>query len=204
MNLSERQEGLLRLVDEYREQECRRALEAARSEAAELRSQTYRKQRAYLHRCILSERNRARSLIQAARAEQATRERWTSERKSLELLESAWPLLHERLLAYWRLSEQRRRWAETYLHRALEVLPRGRWTVRHAPEWREQERREILAELTQVLGQAPGFESEGNIEAGLIVESGGAVLDASLGGLLRDRKRLEARFLALIAAGSSL
>ena len=35
--------------------------------------------------------------------------------------------------------------------------------------------------------------------AGLIVESGNALLDASLEGLLRDRKRLEARLLVLLA-----
>lgn len=203
MNLSERQEGLLRLVDEYREQECLRVLGAARKEAAELRRQSFRKQRAYLHGRVLAERNRARSRIEAARAEQMTRERWIRERRNLELLQSAWPLVRERLLAHWRVSEQRRRWAETYLHRALEVLPRGRWTVRHAPEWREQERQEVLAELTQVLGQAPRFQSEGDIEAGLIVESRGAVLDASLSGLLQDRKRLEARLLALLAAGTA-
>jgi len=200
MNLRERQEGLLRLVDEYREQECRRVLTEARKEAAELRRQSFRKQRTYLHSRILAERSRIRSRIQAAQAEQVTRERWTREQRNLELLQSAWPLVRERLLAYWRVSEPRRRWAETYLHRALDLLPPGRWTVRHAPEWCEQERRGILAELTEVLGQIPRLKGESSIEAGLIVESGSSVLDASLQGLLQDRTRLEARLLALLAA----
>jgi hypothetical protein len=113
-------------------------------------------------------------------------------------------LLRERLLARWRVPEQRQRWAECYLRQALDLLPRARWTVRHAPEWRERERQGIAAELTGRLGQTPRFQSEGGIEAGLIVESGGAVLDASLEGLLLDRSRLESRLLALVGAGHGL
>lgn len=203
MNLDERQKGLLRLVEDYREQECGRILAAARQEAAELVRQSFHKQRGHLHSRVVAERSRAQARIQAARAEQATQERRTGEVETLELLKSAWPLLRERLLARWQVPEQRRRWVETYLHRALDLLPHGRWTVRHAPEWREPERRDLLAELTEILGQPPGVQSEGGIEAGLIVESGGAVLDVSLRGLLQDRTRLEARLLALFAAGQS-
>ena len=201
MNLQERQKGLLRLVQDYREQECRRILEAARQEAADIRSQSFHKLRAHLHSRVVAERSRARERIQAARAEQTTQERSARERMSLELLRTAWPLLRERLLARWREPEQRRRWTAAYLRRALSMLPHGRWTVRHAPEWCDQERREALTELIDDFGQAPGFRSEPAMEAGLIIESGGAVLDASLGGLLADRARLEARLLALLAAG---
>lgn len=200
MNLAERQRGLLRLVADYREQECRRLLAAAREEAAEIRRQSFRKQRAYLHNYVLAERSRARAEIQAARAEQRTRERGVSERRSLELLQAALPMLRERLLQRWRVPEQRRRWTETYLHRALDLLAHGGWTVRHAAEWHDGERAELRAELTEILGQEPSFRCETAIEAGLIVESGGAVLDASLRGLLQDRTRLEARLLALLAA----
>jgi hypothetical protein len=200
VSLEGRRQGLLRLVQQYREQECRRVLAAAQQEAAELLRESFRKERTHLHKRVLAERSRARSLIQAARAEQKTRERWMNERVHLELLESAWPLLKERLLAHWRLPDQRRRWARSYLRQALDLLPRAHWTVRHAPEWREDERREIARELIDVLGRGPAFRSENGIEAGLIVESGGAVLDASLSGLLRDRAGLESRLLALIGA----
>lgn len=201
MNLVERQEGLLRLVEDYREQECGRVLAAARQEAAEIRAQSFHKQKAHLHGRVVAERSRARAVIQAARAEQMTKKRWASERSSLELLQFAWPLLRELLSARWRLPEQRRRWAETYLHRALDLLPHGQWTVRHAPGWSDQERDEVLTGLTDTLGEAPRFRCEADIEAGLIIESGGAALDASLPGLLQDRTSLEARLLALVAAG---
>ncbi len=204
MNLDERRKGMLKLVADYREQECRRILDAARREAAELTRQTFRKERARLHAHVVAERSRARSLIQAARAEQATQERWSNERTSLELLESAWPLLRERLLARWQVPGQRQRWADSYLRQAVELLPPARWMVRHAPEWREKERREIAEQLAERLGHRPRFQSEGGLEAGLVVESGGAVLDASLQGLLRDRARLESRLLALVADEASV
>lgn len=199
MNLEERRKGLLELVVEYREQECRRILDAALQEAAEHRKQSFRKERAQLHNRVVAERSRARARIQAARAERATKERWSNERTSLELLDLAWPLLRERLLARWQVPEQRRRWAASSLHQALDLLPPGSWTVRHAPEWRDAEWREIAAELTERLGRTPRFQSEGGIEAGLIVECRGAILDASLKGLLQDRARVESRLLALVA-----
>ena len=198
MNLREREKGLLRMVEDHRERECRRLMEAAREEAEELRRQSFRKQRAHLHTRVLAERSRARAMVQGARAERATRMRQISEVRNLALLETAWPLLRERLAARWRTPEQRRRWTQTYLRRALSLLPKGRWTVRHAPGWTEEEREETLADLEDALDRVPRFRSEAGIEAGLIVESDGAVLDASLNGLLQDRTRLEARLLALI------
>lgn len=203
MNLAERQKGLLKLVGAYKDQECKRLLDTARQEASELLHKSYRRERERLHKRVEAERSRARSLIQAARAERATSERRTSDHLSLDLLESAWPMLRERLLARWRVPEQRQRWAARYLRQALDLLPRARWAVRHAPEWHESERQVMAEELTEHLGQAPRFQSEGRIEAGLIVESGGAMLDASLQGLLQDRARLEARLLALLGAAKA-
>jgi hypothetical protein len=198
MNFEERRKGLLRLVAEYREQECRRILAAARQEAAELTKKSFRRERAQLHDQVVSERSRARVRIQAARAEHATRARRTSERASVALLNVAWPLLRERLLARWSVPEERRHWTEGFLYQALDLLPRGSWMVRHAPEWQEADRLEIVQTLTDRLGETPVFRSEDGIEAGLIVECTGAVLDASLNGLLRDRAQLESRLLALV------
>jgi len=198
MKLEERKASLLKLVDEYREKECRRILDAARAEAAELIAQTYRKERAHLHERIVSERSRALARIQAARAERTTRERRSSERANIERLDITWPRLRARLLARWLEPAGRCAWTRRYLLQALELLPQGRWHVRHAAEWGESERQDATEELGGQLDAAPGFETDGRIQAGLIVESEGAVLDASLDGLMRDRARLEARLLALL------
>lgn len=200
MNLDERRRALLRLVQDYRDQECRRILEAARHEAAGILRHSYGAGRAHLHERIVAERNRARARILAARADQATRVRFADERRKFELLASAWPLVRERLLAQWQRPEPRRLWVRTYLRRALELLPEGHWRVRHAPEWSDAERAGVLAELPEVAAQDARFKRDAGIEAGLVVSSRGALLDASLQGLLSDREGLEARLLALIAA----
>jgi hypothetical protein len=200
MNVEERKAALLKLVEEYRERECRRLLEAAREDAAALIGQTYRRERAHLHGRIVSERSRAQALIQAARAERATRQRWSSEQANMALLDAAWPRLRGRLAARWRDPGGRRAWAERYLAEALALLPKGRWQIRHAGGWGEHERRDAAAVLTERLGAAPRFETDGRLEAGLIIECGGGVLDASLEGLMRDRRLLEARLLALLRA----
>ena len=197
MKLEERREGLLALVEGYRERECRRILQEARSQARERLRQVYRRERAHLHRQVVAERGRAWTRLQVAFAEEATRERRASERASEELLAAAWPRLRERLVECWRDPARRQRWASHYLRQGLTRLPRGLWTVRHAAGWAEDERRDLAAELTAVLGQEPRFRTDAAIAAGLIVEGSGAVLDASLEGLLRDRPRLEGRLLAL-------
>jgi len=203
MKTEEREKGLLKLVDDYREQECRRILDEARAQARDLLRKTYQKERSHLHERVVWERSRAEGRIQAARAERATRERRKSERTSTDLLAAAWPRVREGLLDRWRGPLQRRQWVTGYLRQGLKMLPRQRWTVRHAAEWGEAERQEAGAELAHALGQEPRFETDGSIEAGLIIESGGAVLDASLEGLLRDRAQLEARLLALLGEGGN-
>jgi hypothetical protein len=198
MNLEERQKALLQLVEDYREQECRRILEAARAEAAAVLDATWRRERGHLHARVVAERARAQARIRAAEAERATRERWVNDRTHTDLLAAAWPRLREALLERWRDPDGRERWVRSHLDQALAVLPKGGWMIRHAREWGEAERQTALERLTAALGRPPRFQTDGGIEAGLSVSSGGAVLDATLAGLLRDRPRLEARLLALM------
>lgn len=200
MNLDEREKALLKLVADYREQECRRLLDAARSEARALLTAAWHRERAHLHTRVVAERARAQARIQAARAERATRERWLHDRTHADLLAAAWPRLRAVLLERWRDPAGRDQWVRSHLDQALRVLPPGDWMVRHAREWSEDERREAAERVAAVLGRMPRFQTDGGIEAGLALESGGAVLDATLDGLLRDRVRLEARLLALIEA----
>ena len=49
---------------------------------------------------------------------------------------------------------------------------------------------------TEALGVEPQLRADPTIEAGLVIDSGGACLDGSLRGLLADRQRLEARLLS--------
>jgi hypothetical protein len=199
MSLEERELGLLKLVAEQRDETCRRLIAEAERSARELLRQTHRKQRAHLHRRVLEERARIHARIQAVEAERVTRERRQQARSSAGVLEQAWPLLQAGLQRRWQDGEGRRRWVQRCVREAVGALPAGPWTVRHAPGWTAAEQQAVRDELTRLLGVEPQLRSDAGIEAGLIIDSGGACLDGSLDGLLADRQRLEARLLALLA-----
>jgi hypothetical protein len=199
VNLEEREAGLLKLVDSYREAECRSLLESAQQEAASLIRRTYREERARVHQRVLAERASARERIQAARAERDTRKRAGGERASARLLAAAGPRLEAALRARWQDPAGRKLWVQGVLDQARRLLPKGTWTLRHAPHWPEAEWRPLVASLKVELDNEPRLVADGALSAGLVVEAaGGAVLDGSLEGLLKDRGRLEARLLALL------
>ena len=148
----------------------------------------------------MAERANARNQIQSIRAERETRARAGVERANVRLLELAWPRLRAALESRWLEAESRRQWIRQTRRLARRALPAGVWTVRHPPDWAAAERLEFSSRLTVELGRAPRFLADGALRAGLVIESAGAVLDASLDGLLSARRRLEARLLALLSA----
>lgn len=203
MNIEQREQGLMRLVDEYREGECRRLIQAAREEAAVLIARTFEREHGRLHERVVAERAGARARIQAARAERDTRERAGGERVNARLLAMAWPRLDAALMRRWEVAEGRALWVRGALANARRVLPAGSWVVRHAPDWPQAEQRAAIEDLVSHLGSAPGMRPDERIRAGVVVDCAGAVLDASLDGILSDRPRLEARLLALLAEESA-
>lgn len=202
MKLEEREQGLLKLVEDYRETECRALLEAAEAEADELIRAAYRRERARLHERVIAERAQARARVHAARAERDTRERAGADRANARLLELAWPLLREALLERWQDPDARRAWVRHSAEQALRSLPHGQWRIRHAPGWERGDQEEITETLVAGIGCEPSLVADGSLAAGLVIEGGEAKLDASLDGLMSDRTRLEARLLALMASGA--
>lgn len=200
MNLADREQALIALVRDYQADECRAILETARAEAGRLTADAYRRERARVHVRVIAERANSRARIQAVRAERDTRARASGERANANLLELAWPRLLVALQARWLDPGMRRAWIGTALEQARASLPTGRWTIRHPPDWAATERAEVAARLSQDLGQTPVFLSDGALRAGLAIKSQDALLDVSLEGLVHDRRRLEARLLALMTS----
>ena len=120
------------------------------------------------------------------------------ERASAHILASAWPRLEAALLASWHDPGGRQTWVLGVLAQARHLLPRGVWTLRHAPDWPETEWQALGTALTAELGSEPRFVADGSVSAGLAIEGAGALLDGTLEGLLKDRTRIEARLLALL------
>lgn len=197
MNVEERERMLLKLVEEWREQECRKIIAEAEAKAAELRQQAFSRERAALHQRVVAERSRARSLIQAARAERMTRERRRSEHGDALVIGEAWPRLRARLAERWSDAEGRSRWVAGALQQALERLPHQGWIIHHPPDWVSAEQSRLATEVDTRTGYAPTLEADDSLDAGLVIGASGALLDMSLDGLLRDRARIDARLLAL-------
>ena len=197
MNSQEREQALLRLIETYRDQACQTLREEARAKARELIRRAYAKARSTLHQRVLAVRSRAEQIIQVAEAERATRMRRRVELRDVEVLAAAWPRLREAMLARWAAAETRKAWAETYVGQAIALLPPGQWTIRHPRDWPAGEQDLAVSRVQEASGQPPVLIADPQVTAGLILSSAGAVLDASLDGLLRDRGRIEARLLAL-------
>jgi hypothetical protein len=197
MKVEAREQALLQLVDDYRERACRRILGDAEHRGRELLAQVYQKERAALHERVSTERARAQGLIDAARAERSTRHRRLREQRDQAALAALWPALRRVLAEHWAHPEHRPAWVQQTFDRAIRRLPKGAWEVRHAEGWPDAERLEQLKRVFAETGAMPSTRADASLSAGLVIMSGGAVLDASLEGLMSDRARLEARALAL-------
>ena len=202
MSLEDRERSLIKLVADQRDQACRQLIGDAERTARKLVHQAHRKQRELLHRRIVGERARIQARIQAVEAERVTRERREQALSSADFLAQAWPLLRAGLQRRWADVHGRQHWVARCIREALLALPAGAWTVRHAEGWPAAEQHAARERLTRALGVEPHLRTDATIQAGLIIDGGGASLDASLDGLLADRSRLEGRLLAILAGTS--
>jgi hypothetical protein len=198
MNVAEREQELLGLVREYREGECARLLEAALREGDRLIREAWKEGRRRLHRVVSEERESARSRVRSAEAELSTHRRMHEQRSNLALLNEAWDGVQAELRRQWTDAEGRRHWVEQVLAEAAANLPPGRRTLEYPQGWAETERRAAAEALTLADSTPPEQVENPHLEAGLVVSSGHARLDASLRGLLADRTTVEARLLALL------
>jgi hypothetical protein len=202
MNTEERTRALLALVDEYRESKSREILGAARAEAQALVAQAFRLARARVHEAMVEERKRYDAAVAGAEARLHTRQRLAHQGREAAMLAAGWRLLPGALVESWRRPAGRRRWAETHLGRALATLPRTEWEIAHAPGWAEDERQAAAGWLAAHGGPDLSFAADGTLTAGFRVRAGHNMLDATLAGLLADRKGLEGRLLHHLEQGS--
>lgn len=202
MSVTEREQELLRVVRGYQEAECARLLEAALKEGERLIREAWKEGHRRLHRVVTEERERARSRVRSAEAELSTRRRMHEQRSNLALLNEAWEGIRAELRRQWADPVERRRWVEQVLAEAAGSLPPGPRTLTYPPRWPAAERQAAARALTLTAGAPPEEREDPGLEAGLVVTSGHARLDASLGGLLADRPAVEARLLALLESES--
>jgi hypothetical protein len=198
MNLAERTQALLAVVEEFRRRRCAELLEPADAQAREIVRNALAEARRRVRTAIAEERQRIAAELAAAEARLATQRRLAAQRRAMQLLGQAWDGLRAALAARWRASETRARWVETHLARAVRALPARAWTIRCAPDWPASEREAALRWLAERGLRDVRIESDAAIGAGFRVQAGHNVLDATLDGLLADRAAIEGQLLELM------
>lgn len=196
-DLADRERRLLDLLRQRQEEECAALLARARAEAGDLLRGAQRRARRQLREAVLRERGRVRAQTQALQAELDTARRQHQQRLGLAVLERAWTRLPALLQTRWAAADRRAAWLGAALNLARTRLP-GPWTLRHPPDLDPAELDQALAASGASLAEAHHRLADPNLTAGLVIEAGGARLDASAAGLLADRANLEGRLLALL------
>ncbi len=200
MTAADREQALIAVVDTYRARECERLKEDAVAEATRLLHEARQEARRRVHRAAVRERDQATVRIRAAQAELDTRRREHEQRLGWALLQAARGSLEDALRQYWLNEDTRRQWIEAAVERAFTSLPPGHWRLRHPSDWSDVERSVIDSALaSRGVEQPVDFQEDATLRAGLVISSGGTLLDSSLAGLLADKVAIEARFLALMS-----
>jgi hypothetical protein len=189
---------LLAVVEQRRSERCREIMDKAHEQAREVVKQGYRDARQRMHRELGDIRQKRRQQMVSVVAQRQTRKRQRRQQADEELLTTTWLDLHEALLRRWRDSAMRRRWIEDLVNQAASVLVDRHWVIEHPFDWPAQERSALQLRLQKRLAHAPHFEASSTIAAGLRICAGGACVDGSADGLLRERLAIEAVLLARI------
>jgi len=187
---------LLAVVERYREQQCGELLDAANAQARQLLSQAWREARARLRRGIADVRLHYRHRIGEAEARQQTRMRQQRQRDNSALLASLWEPLQAAVVARWQRPDTRRAWIDALLQQAADSLLDSAWLIEHPADWPQGEQRAVRDRLGTL---SVSFQPQAGITAGLRICAGGACVDGSLEGLLRDRVHIESLLLARLA-----
>lgn len=189
---------LLAVVEQRRSERCRDVLDKAHEQARQLIKQAYRDERQRMHRELGETRQKLHQQMVSVVARRQTRKRQRRQRADEELLKTSWLNLHEALLHRWRDSVIRRRWVDDLVDQAASVLVDSHWLIEHPSDWPAQERSALQLRLEKQLAHTPHFEVTSTIAAGLRICAGGACVDGSADGLLRERLAIEAVLLARI------
>jgi hypothetical protein len=189
---------LLEVVARDRDTRCHSEREAAGEQARQIVRRAYRDARTHAHADIEALREQVRQRLTSASARQQTRRRELRQQDDRAFLDAAWPPLQEALLRRWRDDAQREEWITQLVAGAAATLLDRDWLIEHPQDWPAEEGDALRERLTREQACAPRLAPCPDIRAGLRISAGGACVDGSIEGLLRDRTRIEALLLAEI------
>lgn len=147
---------------------------------------------------IAEERLLQERAIQKERASQATASRQILQGRDRQRIQNGKELLRNALMDRWRRERSRWQWIETLIGEAADVVDSGRWIVEYPGDLTDADLTELSLAVTDVAGSPPKLITTEKLTAGLRIAHSGAVLDASLEGLMAHEDVIEGLLLAEI------
>jgi len=197
MRIAETEQALLAVVETSRRKQVGAILGEADERARAILKEAHERSRRAVRTAFLEARVRAEERMVMLQARVATARRLHEQHRAAEILAAEWSSLPEALAQRWRDPAARERWATHAARGALGRLPRAGWRIAHPADWPEPERARLAAALAAELDAAPEFVADPSIRAGVRINAGHNVVDATLDGLLADREAIGARLLSL-------
>jgi hypothetical protein len=197
MNVAGTELALLAVVDASRRKQIDAILGKADERARAVLKEAHERARRAVRTALLEARVRTEERVLTLQARVATARRLNEQQRAARILAAEWSSLPETMAQRWRNPASRRRWAEHAARSALDRLPLEQWRIAHPVDWPEPERTALAVFPAAGPGAPPVFFADASIKAGLRINAGHNVVDATLDGLLADRDAIGALLLNL-------
>jgi vacuolar-type H+-ATPase subunit E/Vma4 len=190
-------EALLRRVAREQESRCRRARDAAQEQASSIVARAWEEARTRLRQAMEEEHRAVDKALADRRAALETAARQREQAVLRELMDDAWRDLPGALVSSWRRDDTRREWCAAACAVAVRALQADQgYTVEIDAALAEDERKVVDKALRHASGPEVRFREVPSLGAGLRIHAGRACVDATVGGLLASRERIESELLA--------
>jgi len=190
-------EALLRRVSREQESRCRRARDAAQEQASSIVTRAWEEARTRLRQAVEEERRAVDKALGDRRAALETAARQREQAVLRELMDDAWRDLPGTLESSWQRDDARLEWCAAACAVAVRALQADQgYTVEIDAAVADDVRRTVDQALKHSSGPEVIFREVPSLGAGLRIHAGRACVDATVGGLLASRERIESELLA--------
>lgn len=196
----DRAEALIARIDADTAAELDRLRARAEAEGAELVRTAHGRARHRVHGEIEAMRRARAEALRFEEARLDTTRRQLRQREAATVIAAGLPEVAAALTELWSDKGARRAWAEALVRAAARRAPGTGWVIAHPKGWAAAEKTAIAAEVEALTGQAPGFEVDPALTAGLRIEIGAVTFDASPEALMADEAALGAALQAELLA----
>jgi hypothetical protein len=190
-------EALLRRVAREQESRCRRARDAAQEQASSIVARAWEEARTRLRQAVEEERRAVDKALADRRAALETVSRQREQAVLRDLMDDAWRDLPGALASSWQRNDARQEWCAAACAVAVRALQADQgYTVEIDAAVPDDARKAVDQALRRPSVPEVRFQEVPSLGAGLRIHAGRACVDATVGGLLASRERIESELLA--------